>query len=91
MSFIVSILQLPPVTLALKKLTEKLFGKGKGINQKVQVAGGIPVLIAAAIAIISALYPELGAILAEHKATMLGLIALIGALLAYFTPEQEVA
>jgi hypothetical protein len=85
---IIKIVGMKPVQDLLSALTRKLLGPKGEMKSKVGATVGAGVIVAALIGLAKWLDPGLGAILAGHEATLIGLFALVTAIIQYYTPER---
>jgi hypothetical protein len=86
---IVKIVGLKPVQDLLAALTGKLFGAKGAVKNKVSATFGAAAIIGILILIAKQIDPGLGDILAGHEVTLLGMVALVQVLIAYFTKEEQ--
>jgi hypothetical protein len=87
MGTIVAILQVPAVAGLVQSLTGKLFGN-RGVDTKVTAAVAPGVVLTILLLVVKQFDPGLGAILEGNEEVLIGAIALVSAVIAYYTPAE---
>lgn len=85
---IIKIVGMKPVQDLLSLLTRKLLGKEGEMKSKVGATIGAGAIVAIIITAAKFFDPGLGAILVGHEVTLIGLFALVTAIIQYYTPER---
>lgn len=85
---VVGVLGMKPVQNLLSALTGKLLGSKNAINPKVVATMGVAAWVALGIAIAASFDPGLGELLRGSEASLVSVVGLIAAIVAYYTPNN---